>query len=102
MSAINGDTVEAWREIAKDLSAQRPYPGRRVEIVGGRKHKGRVGVVLIHCRDQYSSAFRYGGEANLHMREMAGRDGFVVKCRDEMTNEIFWCKADYTKVLDEN
>ncbi len=98
MPAINDKTAAFWRDMAKELSEQRPSPGKRVRIDGGRKHQGREGIVVHHCLDRYSSAFRYGGDANLHMREMAGRSGFVILVRTDDGTE-FWCKADYATVL---
>lgn len=91
MSAINADTVGFWKQLAVDLSAQRPYPGRLVLVTGGRKHNGKRGTVLRHWQDP--GAFRYGGEANLHMREMAGRSGF--RCQVDTGSEKFWVNADH-------
>ena len=96
MAAINQDTQKAWQDIANELSKQRPYPGRKVRITEGRKHKGKCGKVLRHQLDKFVDAFRYGGEANHHMTEMAGRFGYV--CLVENTQDPldrFWIKADY-------
>lgn len=98
MPAINEDTREFWQQLADDLSAQRPYPGRRIEIVKGRKHKGKTGIVRRHMPDRYYDAFRYASEASAHMIQMAGREGYVVLV-DPENGPSFWVRADYTKVL---
>jgi hypothetical protein len=99
VSAINTETRDAWQAIANDLSKQRPYPGREVRVEAGRKHRGKTGRVLRHQCDKFGSAFRYGGDANLHMREMAGRYGFVVLVATE--TEQFWVKAEYVRCIDD-
>ncbi len=98
MSCINSDTVDFWRQLANDLSAQRPSYGKRVRVTVGRKHIGKEGTVERHQVSRYGSAFRYGGEANLHMREMAGRDGFVCLVRDD-GGVAFWVPAENVEVL---
>ena len=98
MSCINADTVDAWRHIAAEASPQRPSPGRRVRVTGGRKHIGRDGVVLRHMPSRYLNAFRYGGEASHHMREIVGRYGYVVLVQPD-EGPPFWVRADYVNVL---
>lgn len=91
---------DAWQRIANAASEQRPCEGRRVRIVEGRKHKGRSGVVVRHQLSKFGDAFRYGGAANLHMREMQGRSGFVCLVEPDDGGSKFWVNADYTEVLD--
>lgn len=100
MSVLNERTREAWQAIANDLSKQRPYAGRRVRIVGGRKHKGKEGTVTRHQLDHYEDAFRYGGEASQHMAQMAGRDGYVVMVRPD-AGKPFWVKARFVLCIDD-
>jgi len=96
MPAINEKTRGTWQDIANELSKQRPVPGRKVSITGGRKHKGKRGTVLRHQLDKFVDAFRYGGEANHHMTEMAGRFGYVCLVENmENPSDRFWVKADY-------
>lgn len=99
MPAINSDNAEAWKQLAKDVDAQRPSVGKRIHVVGGRKHKGKTGSVVAHTRSRFGSAFRYGGEANLHLREMMGRHGFIVLVHPDDNGWPFWVDADKVEVL---
>lgn len=90
---INEETRGAWQSIADNLSRQRPYAGRKVEVVAGRKRKGQRGVVICHMADRYVDAFRYGNEAGHAYTEMAGRYGFVCRVLFEDGRED-WIKAD--------
>lgn len=96
MSCITNENAAGWQRIADSLSEQRPYAGRRVSIVGGRKHKGKVGTVLTHMLDRYSDAYRYGSDASHQMRDMRGRSGWVCKVRFD-DGSTGWVKADYTE-----
>ena len=98
MSAINEDTRAAWQAIADELSKQRPHAGRRVRVVGGRKHKGKEGLVERHQLSKYGDAYRYASEAQAHMRDMAGRDGWVCLVRTD-AGETFWINAQHTEVV---
>jgi hypothetical protein len=95
VSAINADTVDFWKAVAADVSLDRPYPGRRVYVDRGRKHKGKRGTVMRHERSRYTDAFRYGGDASQHMTEMRGRYGFRCLVRDDLTGETFWIDAPH-------
>lgn len=99
MSVINSETRAAWHILANEASAQRPSEGKRVRIVGGRKHQGREGVVRVHMESKYENAFRYASDAQAHLREMTGRYGFVVLVQPDDGSAAFWVKADYTEVL---
>lgn len=97
MSVINADTQAFWQDMANQLGANRPYVGRRIVVTSG-KHKGKEGFVTRHMKDRYGrDVFRYGGEANLHLREMEGRRGFVVMV--DTGTERFWVKADKVDCL---
>lgn len=102
MSAINADTAEGWRKIAAQLEAQRPSAGKTVRVVGGRKHKGKIGTVQVHKLSRYSDAYRYASEAQAHMRDMRGRDGWV--CRVLVLgagsySEAVWIDARHLEVI---
>lgn len=102
-SPINEDTREAWQYIANEVSKQRPDPGKRVRVSGGRKYKGITGTVVRNIQDKYVNAFRYGNEASFHMREMERRYGFVVLVQpDDASIKPFWTKADNVEVIDTN
>ena len=98
MPVINADNREAWQQIANTVSVQHPGAGKKVRVNAG-KHHGKEGIVQRHERDPFQrDAWRYGGEANLHMREMAGRYGFRIMVRTG-AGETFFTKADNVTVL---
>lgn len=99
MPAMNADTAPMWRDLAVTVSEQRPSPGKRVRVTGGRKHVGKEGVVTRHEVNKYRDAFRYGGDANLHLREMMGRAGFRVCVEPECGEDPFWVDADKVEVI---
>lgn len=90
---IRAEDRDFWQNMANKKALDFPHVGRRITIVAGRKHKGKTGTVRVHKRDQYSTAFRYGNDASLHLRDMAGREGFVVLV--DTNTERFWVKASY-------
>lgn len=99
MPAINSDTVDFWRQLAKDLEPQRPSPGKQVKVTGGRKHKGKSGIVLRHMRSHFKDyLWQYGSEANLHMRDLRGREGFVILVHPN-DGPDFWVDADKVEVI---
>jgi len=100
MPAINADTVDFWKDIAAKLSKQRPYAGRKVKIVAGRKHMGKTGTVVRHMVSRFENPYRYGSEAQHHMIDMAGREWYVCQVRDDSDGSLFWVKAEYTECLD--
>lgn len=105
---INSETQAFWQSLANELSRQRPNVGRRVTVIGGRKYRGKLGVVVRHQVDRYEDAFRYGNEASQHYKQMAGRYGFVCMVREIQvddddgslldTGNVFWVKARYLAV----
>jgi hypothetical protein len=99
MSAINENTAAAWRIIAATTDTTRPSVGRRVRVTGGRKHLGKIGVVQIHERNKFNNeAYRYGSDAQHHMRDMAGRSGWRCKILTD-DGEAIWVDASKTEVL---
>jgi hypothetical protein len=99
MSAINADTAKAWQAIADRLSVTRPSTGKTIRVSGGRKHKGKVGIVEIHQISHYTNVYRYGNEASHHMRDLSGREGWVCRVRCIATGESFWIAAEHVDVI---
>jgi hypothetical protein len=99
MPAITDDNKDFWQKLANDLAADRPFAGKTVEVVKGRKHKGKVGIVRRHQLDKFSTAYRYGNDASHHMKDMAGTYGWCCMIQDNATGENFWVRADYLKVI---
>lgn len=99
MSAINTETWAAWQHIAAEASKTRPSVGCRIRVNDGRKHRGAEGLVVHHMVSRYYDPFRYASEAQAHMREMRGREGYVVRVRPDEGPE-FWVRADYVQVLE--
>src|SRR5690606_16246564 len=86
----------ALRNVA-EVNGDRIYAGLRVKVEGGRKYKGRTGVVTCHKRSRYEQdVFRYASGASLDLRIMLGREGFValVAPDDDSDPRPFWvaCK----------
>jgi adenosine deaminase len=98
MAAINAENASAWQAMADQLSEQRPSVGRHVRVTAG-KHQGKVGTVIRHQPSQYINAFRYASDAQAHLREMAGRFGFVCRVQAAATPEQFWVDADKVEVI---
>jgi hypothetical protein len=98
MPAMNPDTRTAWQAIANDLSNQRPSVGKRVKVTGGRKHTGKTGTVSRHQPSRFVNATRYASDAQAHMREMAGRFGYVVMVSPD-DGAAFWIDADKVEVI---
>ena len=98
MSAINEDTKDFWQKLANDLSQGRPIPGKTVEVIKGRKHKGKLGTVVRHQLDKFSTAYRYGNDASHHFRDMEGTYGWACLVRDNSNGLTFWVRADYLLV----
>ena len=99
MATFTAENRAAWQKIADSASAQRPSVGKTVEIVGGRKYKGQVGVVVWHGVDKYSST-QYLSDARLALREINGREGYRVAVKT--ATETFFVPADYTLVKEES
>lgn len=99
MPVITSENRDGWQRIADEASKQRPFPGRRVRIDGGRKYKGKIGTVVRHERSKFDrDAFRYGSDGNLMLREMQGRRGYRIQVRTAF-GETFWTEADHAYVF---
>lgn len=96
---MNGlfDNHEAWQKIIDDTSPQRPDVGKTVKVVEGRKYLGKVGKVLWHGRNKFSTAWRYGSDAQWHLRDVMGRNGFRIKI--DTGTEKFFVDADKVEVI---
>ena len=77
MSVITSENRQAWQDLADDLSVNRPSIGKIVQVIKG-KHAGKVGRVVWHGRDKFSTAYHYCNEAQSHMRDMEGKAGWRV------------------------
>lgn len=91
----------AWRaigEIAQGLAASRPDKGKLVTVIGGRKHKGKRGLVVWHGVDRYSCASRYDGNSmQAAMRQARGVYGYRVGVSVDGAPAVF-VSADYLAV----
>lgn len=97
MARINEQTADAWTKIAANVEPERPSVGKRVRITKG-KRVNVEGVVAEHKRSRFSTAYRYGNDAHMHMLDMRGRRGWTVRLRTD-SGENFWADADSTYVL---
>jgi hypothetical protein len=94
-STIHFGSSEYWGALTKILMPDRIYAGLRVEVTGGRKHKGRTGVVTRHQRSAYEQdVFRYASGASLDLRIMLGRDGFAALVTPD-EGAPFWIPCKY-------
>lgn len=96
MALITSENRDAWQTLANDLSAQFPSVGKRVRVISGRKHLGKVGIVRWHGPDKFADN-RYKSDAQLMLRDLRGRDGFRV--RVESDGEFFFIGADKVEVI---
>ena len=92
---------EYWGALRDIAATDRIYQGLRIRVEGGRKHKGRTGIVTRHQRSAYSTALRYASGASLDLRIMRGRDGFValVTPDDDGDPKQFWVPCEHLMPL---
>jgi len=95
MTTITAETRDAWQRLANDVAPQRPSVGKRVRVTSG-KHAGKDGLVTWHGRDNFANNY-YQSDAQLHLRDMCGRDGFRV--RVDTGSETFFVGADKVEVI---
>jgi hypothetical protein len=95
--AINSDNRSAWQDLADHLAPNRPDKGRRVRIERG-KYQGKIGLVTWHGPDKFANT-RYKSEAQLHLRDMAGREGFRIRVQPDEGGQAFFTNAEYATVL---
>jgi len=85
-------------EMAKgDLALKRPSVGKGVKVIGGRKHKGKTGVVFWHGIDQHAQPFRYGSDMQHVMRQARGRNFYRCGIKTE-SGEKFFLPAEHVRV----
>lgn len=92
---------QALADIAQGPNAKRIYAGIRVQVEGGRKHKGRTGLVTRHQESKFGYPFRYASGASLDLRHMMGRDGYValVTPDDGKDTVPFWVACQHLTPL---
>ena len=99
MATFTAENAAGWQAIADDCEKTRPSAGKYVRVDGGRKHTGKIGQVVRHQLDKFSSAYRYGSGASDALRDMQGRYGWVCMVRNEADGAVFWVKADYLTIV---
>jgi hypothetical protein len=90
----------AWKalaEIAGEAFKKAPKKGKRVKIVGGRKHKGKEGVVFWHGRDPFEGR-RYGSEMQQVLSNAIGMFGFRSGIQTD-DGEKFFVPSEYCEVI---
>jgi hypothetical protein len=87
----------SWQHLADTFKESFPSVGKNAIVTGGRKYKGKQGVIVRHQSDAYYS-LRYKTEASLILMQMQGTKGYIVmlRCDDGST---FWVKADQVKII---
>lgn len=96
MPAINSDTRGAWQDLANQTATNRPSKGKQVRVTEGR-HAGKIGIVTWHGASRYRET-RYCSDAQLHLRDMVGREGFRCGVRTD-SGETFFVDADKVDVI---
>lgn len=94
---FNADNRDAWQKLIDDLSVNRPSKGKRVRVTSG-KHKEKIGYVLWHGHNKFYDV-RYKTDAQLHLMDMTGREGFRVQI--DVGGNKFFVDADKVEVLPE-
>lgn len=100
-SIINAENKAQWQTLADQLSQNNPLH-KRVRVVGGRKHKGKEGIMTKQMRDKYASdCWKYCSEAQATYREMEGVYGFcgLIECDDKSS---FWIKCSHLEIISSN
>ncbi len=86
--SIWGQTDHAsGQALADALTVYRPFVGRLVRVVEGRKHHGKIGHVVWHGRDQFNrTAFRYGDPS---LTEVCGTWGYRIGIQTDHGEKFF-------------
>ena len=98
---LTKSTRQFFAEMAEASEVQKPGPGRRVRVTGGRKHKGKVGYVIRYQESPYFE--KYGKrktDVNMALREVEGRLGYICLVKCEADRSTFWVDADKVEVID--
>lgn len=92
--------ARAWSAMvgfSAKLSEKKPSKGKRVLVVEGRKHKGKIGVVFWHGRDQYAGR-QYGDSFQKAASDATGKWGFRVGVKTD-TGEKFFIGAERVQIV---
>lgn len=90
---------ESWNKLSENVEPARPSVGKMVEVVKGRKHKGKAGEVVWHGENRYFD-WKYYSSAQITLMQMQGRSGYRVRVKT-YDGEMFYVNADYVEVLQE-
>lgn len=94
---ITTDNKDSWKRVADNAENNYPSVGKLVEVVGTKKHVGKKGIVKVHIVDQYDKFSKYCDSSMLLLRQLKGRNGYVVLVQTETEN--FWVKANLVNVI---
>lgn len=78
-------------------SANVPAKGSRVEIIQGRKHKGKIGTVFYRGRDQFRPRSCYGSDLQRTMSDALGHNDRIGVITDD--GEKFFVPLMYSKKI---
>lgn len=65
--------MQSLGEVMQDAASKLPKVGDRAEVTGGRKHKGKTGVVFWRGADKFNRPSRYGSDLQRCMAQALGR-----------------------------
>ncbi|MFA6904122.1 MAG: hypothetical protein WC236_13685 [Gallionellaceae bacterium] len=97
MGFWDGRTHEENQSLASELSRYRPFVGRTVKVIEGKKHCGEIGVVFWHGADKFGAPLRYCDDYTRAMASAMGRYGFRIGVQTE-DGAKFFVKADSVMV----
>lgn len=98
---ISKSTRQFFDDMAGASEVQKPSPGKRVRVIGGRKHNGKIGYVIRHQESQFYGRFaKKKPTENLALREVEGRVGYICLVKNEADGTTFWVDADKVDVID--
>lgn len=99
MSVITSENYNEWQALANSYKNHFPSVGKTVKVIKGRKYKGLEGVIKRHQVDQYFDT-RYSSNAQVMLREMKGREGYIVLIQPNNGSRAFWVKANYVEIIE--
>lgn len=97
IGAAKDNAWKALNEIAQEQFKLRPSVGKSVRVIGGRKHKGKEGIVFWHGRNPYERTSRSGSDLGRAMIDARGTHGF--RCGVRTETEKFFIDAKHLEVL---